>query len=215
MSENGLDGRLSAALAELSEFDDPAKVAAHLLPWHAGSTPGDARASALARYLNWKLGPSSRVEVTREEAIAGPGVRLPLPPVVVAYQRLDSGGDVAVPTVPERAPHPPGATPSELGQRVAATRRRDLANGLLAVGVVLVISGAIVLLSPFVQFAGESGTISLFSANGICSSGLGQFAQAASAQASQACSGITLGFFVSWAAIVTGLAAIGVGTFRR
>ncbi len=214
MTDGPLEARLKEALAELEALQEAARVAAHLLPWHSGSIPGDPQRCALARFLGWKLEGSIPVTVNGAMVFLEGGVALPLPPPVAAYQTLDGAGPNPTP-VPPSPEHRGADPPSDLARRVAASKRRDTANGLIGLGIILVITGGIVLLSPFVQLAGEPGSISLFSANGICSSGFGQFAQGVSSGAAQTCGTVSLGFFGAWAGILLGGAALLIGIFRR
>jgi hypothetical protein len=81
-------------------------------------------------------------------------------------------------------------------------RRRWIAGGLITS-----LAGICVLLIPFIPESNSTLTYSLSVGQGVCSSGLGQFAQALSASAGQSCGGIALGFYVAWAAILGGIGA--------
>ena len=206
--------QLGAILKELDDLGSPAAIAAHLEPWQADSISGDPRSNALARYLQWKLSTPDGVSVDHQYAQMSGLPWVTLPATVAIYQR--SAGDAA--------PAPLEATPpgevfdaEQFRARVEAAKRKDTNGGLVALGILLAIAGVIVLLSPFISLGGSAGTstISLFSANGICSSTLGQFAQGVSSQATQECGNISLGFFGSWAAIVIGAGLLLTGLLRR
>lgn len=206
--------RLGAILKELDDLGSPEAIAAHLEPWRVGSVPGDTRSNALARYLQWKLSIPDGVSVDHRYAQMSGLPWVTLPATVAIYQR--TAGDVA-PGHAESTPPGEVFDAEEFRARVEAAKRKDANGGLVALGVLLAISGVIVLLAPFISLGGSTGasTVNLFSANGICGSTLGQLAQGVSTLATQECGNISLGFFGSWAAIVVGAGLLLTGLLRR
>ena len=89
---------------------------------------------------------------------------------------------------------------------------RRIGEGLLVLGVAaagLAAAGAWI---PFLQVGGSR--ISVSTANGICSSALGQFAQSLSGQAQVDCTAVTAGYWGAMLVGIAGLALIVVGIIR-
>jgi len=114
---------------------------------------------------------------------------------------------VAAAAPPPSAPSAPPSSPApKLTIAVESPgqvrRRRWIAGGLITS-----LAGICVLLIPFIPESNTTLSYSVSAGQGVCSSGLGQFAQALSASAGQSCGEIALGFYVAWAAILCGIGA--------
>jgi hypothetical protein len=118
------------------------------------------------------------------------------PPVPVAAAAPLPNAAIAPPSSPPAQPPTTAESPGHL------RRRRWIAGGLLTS-----LAGVCVLLIPFIPESNTTLSYSVSAGQGVCSSGLGQFAQALSASAGQSCGEIALGFYVAWAAILCGIGA--------
>lgn len=216
-----VEDQIRGYLQQLENLGSTAAIAGFLDRWRSGAVPGDRRRSALARYLQWSL---ALGDVAVDAAYAQiPGhAWVRLPPHVARYQASDGEGPRLTQPIdgPGIPPSPLQVVTDEaLRARVEDSKPSDTRIGLITFGLLLAIVGAIVLVVPFINLdssttTSTAATISLFSANGICSSGLGELAQGASSQFAQTCGNVTLGFFGSWAAIVLGAGLFLAGLLR-
>jgi hypothetical protein len=131
----------------------------------------------------------------RGGGVEGEPVEAP-PPVPVATAGPPPNAAIAPPASPPAQPPTTGESPGRV------RRRRWITGGLLTS-----LAGVCVLLIPFIPESNTTLTYSLSLGQGVCTSGLGQFAQALSASAGQSCGGIAFGFFLAWAAILGGIGA--------
>jgi hypothetical protein len=92
---------------------------------------------------------------------------------------------------------------------------------MIPLGVVLAIVGVGALLVPVFALDSSTGdltlqgTTSLSATQGVCTSGLGQFAQLASSTWSGTCSEVAFGFYAAWVALIAGVVLFAVGVFSR
>jgi hypothetical protein len=90
----------------------------------------------------------------------------------------------------------------------------------IPVGIVLAIVGVCALLIPAFGAGSDGGLTfqggySLSAVQGLCTSGLGQFAQAVSPLTSSTCTEVGLGFYAAWAALIAGGILFIGGIFSR
>lgn len=208
---------LRIALEELSALGSREAISNQLQPWRCDPQSGAIDGRDLARYLQWKIASPSEISLDNQYAKISGHPWVAIPPQVAAYVRESRASGALAPS----ASHVPlisqDYNAEEFKRRIEASKRADASTTLIWTGLLLAIAGAIALLVPFMNLGAgvDASTISLSTANGLCSSSFGALAQGFSAQVSQDCGNIALGFFGSWGAIVLGGGLALTGVLRR
>ena len=210
--------QLGAILKELDDLGSPEAIAAHLEPWRVDVIPGDSRGNALARYLQWKLSVPEGVSIDHQYAQIKGWPAVPLPPQVASFQLQDARRAPSETTTSIPISHRQAGSvgnQEDPPNPVGAAAPRGFNSNRMALGLFLAAIGLIALLSPFITLGGTTtaATVSVYAANGMCSSGIGQFAQGVDAQLTQQCGLITLGFLGSWVTILIGAGLLLIGLF--